>query len=213
MSKHSVKFVLKEDKFNLKTIIYFFTLIDLSLIPFGVYQALWYLLIYQATIIVSLMVGLRGQGKYKQAMGELQSISRDKSLTVDEREHMLVQGIHHYCMELGTIYLERNKTYGINLFNKKLKNNNLVTKKTKKMEVKRKLKIDEIVWKQIGYTIVGVWGFLGVALLDLLLSLSFVSPLWLITITGIWYCVDALILFYIHYVFNIEPIETPIIKP
>ena len=197
MSKHSTKFVLKEDKFNLKTIIYFFILIDLSLIPFGVWEALFYITIYQATIIVSLMVGLKGQGRYKQAMGELQSIARDRSLTVDQREHMLVQGVHHYCLELGTIYLERNK--------KQFKN---VTKKTKNKEVKKRMIWDEVVWKQFGYMLVGVWGFLGVALFEMLISFWVLTPFWVFTITGIWYCVDVFIFFYIHYAFNIEPITT-----
>lgn len=67
--------------------------------------------------------------------------------------------------------------------------------------------IDEVVWKQLGYTLVAVWGFLGLALLDYLLSLP-LSPLWTITIEGIWYSVDGLILFYIHYIFKIIPVET-----
>lgn len=212
MSKHSTKFVLKEDKFNLKTIIYFFILIDLFLVPFGTWEILWYLSIYQATIVVSLMVGLKGQGRYKQAMGELQSIARDKSLTIDEREHMLVMGVHHHCLELGTIAIERNKKYGLNFFKKKTQNLNIkegqVTKKTKNLEVKKrmsKLIIDEIVWKQLGYMVVGIWGFLGVGLFDLLINFLVLSMLWVWVFTGIWYCIDVFIFFYIHYAFNIEP--------
>lgn len=183
-------------------------------------EVIFFLAIYQASIIISLMVGMKGQGRYKQAMGELQSIARDKSLTVDEREHMLVMQIHHQFLELGHIYVERNKKYGLNYFTKKKKEKKIVTKnpslegkKTKKLGVKKRVKIDEVVWKQIGYLIVGVWGFLGIALLDGLLHLWMFSPFWILTITGIWYCIDAFILFYIHYVFNIEPInevQTPI---
>ena len=121
MSKHSLKFVIKEDKFNIKTIIYLFILIDLFLIPFGLWIILWYLLLYEASIIISLLVGLRGMGKYKQAMGELQSIARDRSLTTDQREHILVQGVHNYCLELGTIYLER-----LDDFKKKQKKNEVI---------------------------------------------------------------------------------------
>lgn len=203
--------MLKEDRFNLKTIIYFFLLIDLFLVPFGLWSVLWYLAIYQATIVVSLMVGLKGQGRYKQAMGELQSIARDKSLTIDEREHMLVQGIHHYCLELGTIYLERNKKYGL-LFRKirNLEKEEKVTKKTKNKEVKKRMIWDEIVWKQFGYMIVGIWGFLGIGLFDVLINFLVLSMLWVWVITGIWYCLDVFIFFYIHYVFNIEPVGKPI---
>lgn len=217
MSRHSTKFVLKEDKFNLKAIIYFFILVDLSLVPFGVWEALWYLAIYQATIIVSLMVGLRGQGRYKQAMGELQSVARNDNLTVDEREHILVQGIHHYCLELGFFYDERNKKYG--LFKKKteengnsklsleIKNKN---KKTKILRREKRMRIDEIVWKQVGYMIVGVWGFLGVALLELLMNVWVLSPLWIVTIEGIYYVINAFILFYVHYIFKLDPIVPPL---
>ena len=133
-SKHSTKFVLKEDKFNLKTIIYFFILIDLSLIPFGVWEALFYITIYQATIIVSLMEGLRGQARNKQAMGELRSIARDKSLSIEEREHMLVMGVQHYFLELGFIYDDRLKKYGLNYFKKK------IIYQQKRLQKKRKIK-------------------------------------------------------------------------
>ena len=150
------------------------------------------------------MVGLKGQGRYKQAMGELQSIARDKSLSVDEREHMLVMQIHHNCMELGYIALERNKKYGLNYFTKK-SNKKEVTKKTKNKEVKKRMIWDEVVWKQFGYMLVGVWGFLGVALFEMLISFWVLTAFWVFAITGIWYCVDVFIFFYIHYVFNIEP--------
>lgn len=68
------------------------------------------------------------------------------------------------------------------------------------------MRVDEVVWKQIGYMIVGIWGFLGLALLDLLINLWVMSILWIATIEGIYYAIDIFILFYIHYVFNIEPV-------
>ena len=212
MSKHSVKFVLKEDKFNLKTIIYFFILIDLFLLPFDLLEVLWWLAIYQTTIVVSLMVGLKGQGRYKRAMGELQSIARDRSLSVDDREHMLVQGVHHYCLELGTIALERNRSYGLNYFTKKSNSKfEEVKKKTKKKEVKKKMSkliIDDIVWKQIGYTLVSIWLLFDPVIAYWLLSLELHWVI-IVFLIGTWGIIGAFVLFYIHYAFNLEqkPIE------
>jgi hypothetical protein len=150
------------------------------------------------------MVGLRGQGKYKAMMLSLQTIARNRDLSIDEREKRLVNGIHHHCLELGYIYEERNEKYG--LFKKKIMNSEKVPKKTKNKEVKKRMIWDDIVWKQFGYMIVGVWGFVGILLLDLLINLWDFSPLSIITIEGIWYVVDAFIFFYIHYVFKIEPV-------
>lgn len=69
------------------------------------------------------------------------------------------------------------------------------------------LVLDETVWKQIGYMVVGIWGFLGVGLFDLLINFLVLSMLWVWVVTGIWYCLDVFIFFYIHYVFNIKPLE------
>ena len=127
MSKHSVRFVVNEDKYSLKVIIILFILIDLYLTPLlRNHLTLFYLLLYELSVILGLMVGLKGQGRYKQAMAELQSIARDTNLSVEQREHMLVQGIHHYCLELGTLYMER-----LNHFNADNK------KKPKKNEVQK----------------------------------------------------------------------------
>lgn len=195
MSKHSLKFVIKEDKFNLKTIIYLFILIDLFLIPFGLWLALWYLMIYQASIIVGLMIGLRGMNKYKLAMGELQSIARDKSLTVDQREHMLVQGIHHYCLELGTIYMERLDDY-----KKKLKNLKEVIKR-----------MDDFMLKEIMRFIAGIWAGFGLIFLDILIMFE-LRPLWITGLVFIFYIGDFffwLIMEHYYGIFKeeIEPIQ------
>ena len=174
-------------------------------------EVIFWLAIYQATIIVSLMAGLRGQGRYKRAMGELQSIARDKSLTVDEREHRLVMQVHHTMLELGYIYVERNESYGLNYFTKesKEKKEGQVIKKTKKKEVKKKMSkliIDEIVWKQIGYTLVSIWMLFDPVIAYWLLSLELH---WVIIafLIGTWGIIGAFVLFYIHYAFNLEQKE------
>ena len=207
MSNLSLKAALREDKFNVKTIAVILILIDISLFSFffdfNMLSEFFYLVLYQASIILALLFGLRGQGRYKSMMIQLQSIARNRDLDIDERDNRLVSMIHHACLELGYIYEERNKEYG--LFTKKIEK---VPKKTKNLEVKRRLIFDEVVYKQIGYMIVGIWGFLGVALLELLVNWLNVAPLWIIAIEGMWYVFDAFILFYIHYIFRIEPKKT-----
>lgn len=68
--------------------------------------------------------------------------------------------------------------------------------------------MDEIVKKQLGYMLVAIWAFVGLGFLELISDLS---PLWIIALEGVWYAIDAFVLFYIHYVFNIivkpKPVE------
>ena len=210
MSNLTVKAASKVQQFNIKTIAIIFSLLDLFLLPVVmdnpvIAKDFFYFIVYQVTIILGLFVGLRGQGRYKAMMIELRSVASNKDFDPDERDAILVPLIHHACLELGISAEKRNKEYG--LFTKN------VTKKTKIIKndnnVKRgekKMIWDEVVWKQFGYMIVGVWGFVGVLLLDLLVNLWNFSLLSIITIEGIWYVVDAFIFFYIHYIFKIEPI-------
>ena len=215
MSNLSLRSAFKEDKFNLKTITVVLILIDVSLLPIflelELYGAYLNLLLYQGSIILGLLFGLRGLARYKGMMFELQSIVKNQEFDIDERDARLVQIIHHACLELGLNFEVRNKKYG--LFKFKKKQNYQEEKKTKKKEVKRKVFRDEIVKKQFGYMVVGIWGFLGVALLDLLINFWVLAPLWIFAITGIWYCVDAFILFYFRYVFNIPQQELVIKVP
>ncbi len=203
MSNLSLKAAFKEDKFNLKTIVILFILVDLSILPIfialDVMIQFLYLLLYQVSVIFALMAGLRGQGKYKAMMLSLQSIARNRDLSIDERESRLVNGIHHHCLELGYIYEERNEEYG--LFKSTIKE---VPKKTKNKEVKKRMIWDEVVWKQFGYLIVGVWGLFGFVLWLFLDTLGLHWAL-IIFLTGAWEFVDAFILFYLHYIFKIEP--------
>ena len=213
MSNLSVKAAAKVQQFNIKTIVIIFSLLDLFLLPVVMENPVlvkdyFYFIIYQVTIILGLFVGLRGQGRYKAMMIELRSVASNRDFDPDERDAILVPLIHHACLELGISAEKRNEEYG--LFKSKKKNMlessiKKVPKKTKNLEVKKRMIWDEVVWKQFGYMIVGVWGFIGVLLLDLLVNLWDFSLLSIITIEGIWYVVDAFIFFYIHYIFKIEP--------
>lgn len=65
------------------------------------------------------------------------------------------------------------------------------------------MRIDEIVWKQFGYMIVGIWGLFGLVIIYLL-GIIELPLVFIIFLTGTWELIDVFILFYIHYIFNIE---------
>ena len=100
---------INENRFSLRNIIYLFILLDIFLLYYVGIKTVIMLLAYEATMIFGLLLGLRGQGKFKQVMINLEGIARNKKLSVDEREHRLVMGIHHHFLELGYLYEERNK--------------------------------------------------------------------------------------------------------
>ena len=208
MSNLGLKAAFKEDKFNLKTIAVLFVLVDLSIVPIfiglNIMVQFLYLLLYQVSLIFALMVGLRGQGKYKAMMLSLQTIARNRDLSIDEREKRLVNGIHHHCLELGYIYEERNEKYGLFKSTK-----NKVPKKTKNLGGERKVSlliIDEVVWKQIGYALVSLWELFGPVIALFLAELKFH---WMIILflAGAWEIFGAFVLFYIHYIFKLETVS------
>ena len=135
---------------------------------------------YEATMIFGLLLGLRGQGKFKQVMINLEGIARNKKLSVDEREHRLVMGVHHHFLELGYLYEERNKEYG--LHKKK-------QKKTKNFRSDKTMALKEKTIIELMRAIAGMWLFLGLGLMDMLIYFEF-SPLWIIAIVGIFEIVD-----------------------
>lgn len=191
-----------------------FFLIDLFLYPVfsNRFLEFFYLIMFQLSLLISLLYGLRGQGKYKNMMISLQSIARNKDMGVDERESRLVSMIHHACLELGFIYEERKEEYGLFKFKKKTNNADAasaVPKKTKNNKEENKMSkliIDEVVWKQFGYMIVGIWGMFSPVIALFLTEFSFHWAI-ILFLTGSWVFIDVFILFYIHYVFKIEPIE------
>ncbi len=66
--------------------------------------------------------------------------------------------------------------------------------------------MDEVVWKQIGYTLVGILGFLGTGIVEWINALG-ISPFWIVSLVGCWYILDAFLLFYIHYIFKLPQTE------
>ena len=190
-----------------------FIMVDLFLFPtfikYNNMQNYFYLVLFQASLLIGLLYGLRGHGKFKGMMMQLESVARNKEINVDERETRLVSLIHHACLELGYTFEERNKTQ----FNKKHKvqdkKKTKIIKHTKKLKEANKkmskLVIDEIVWKQIGYSLVGIWGLFGLVIGYWLNSLVLEIVL-IIFLVGTWEIIDVFVLFYIHYIFKIVSI-------
>ena len=168
------------NRFNIRTIIYLFILIDLFLIYYVTIKIILMLISYEGAIIITLLLGLRGQGRFKEIMTDLEGIARNKKITVDEREHELVMGVHHYFLELGYLYEERNKEYG--LHKKKLK-------KTKNNRGVKNMALKEQTIIEILRAIAGMWLFLGLGLLDILMYFG-LSPLWILAIVGIFEIAD-----------------------
>ena len=206
MSKHSLRFVFGEERFNLKSICYIFILIDLFLIPYTfIAPILWIILLFmvieEVSMILGFMLGIRGQGRYRAAMLELQSIARDRKLTIDEREHLLVQGVHHYCLELGTIANERNKAYDLNFFKKKTNNPN--NKPNNKTEVIKKVILDDTIKREIGIFLLFVWAAFGLVFLEGLVLLG-LSVMWTGCLTAIWYAADGFVLAIIYHFYKVK---------
>ena len=136
---------------------------------------------------------MRGQVRYKELVYDLIAIRQDPQYNDKEelRGFKLARHIDHACIEWDLWYQEQQ--------NKSIKN------KPKK-EVKKKmgkLIIDEIVWKQLGYMLVGLWGLFGLVLAYLLDIFLFHWVL-IIFITGAWEIIDIFVLFYLHYIFKLD---------
>jgi len=101
MSKQSLKYTFTEEKFNLKTIAYLFMLIDLFLYFIIPLITLISLIGYEISMLIGLMIGLRGQGKFKSFMFELRGLVDDPKYNQDEelRGHLLKQKVYHAYLE------------------------------------------------------------------------------------------------------------------
>ncbi len=192
MSNLSLRGAFKEDKFNLKTIVVMMILLDIFLFPYISLKTMLFLLLYEVTILISLLYGLRGQGKYKAMMINLQSIARNKDMDINERDSRLVSMIHHACLELGYIYEERNEEYGFD-FKKKTNNNRQLSKKIR--GVKMAITIDnEHTKKLIGWLVLDVMAAVIIFVSEFLLTATNFTPAQAIAMiaimAGIWGAVE-----------------------
>ena len=171
---------INENRFSLRNIIYLFILLDIFLLYYVGIEPVMMLVAYEATLIFGLLLGLRGQGKFKQIMINLEGIARNKKLSIDEREHKLVMGVHHHFLELGYLYEERNKEYG--LHKKK-------QKKTKNKRGVKSMALKEKTIIEIMRAIALMWVSFGLGLTDILIYFG-LSPLWIMAIVGVYYVID-----------------------
>lgn len=113
----NMKQAFKEDRLNLRTVAIILLLVDIFLFPMffglGLYEDYLFLLLYESSIILGLMIGIRGQGRYRAMMLDLRAIAANKDFDADERDARIVPLIHHCCLELGISAEMRNEEYGL----------------------------------------------------------------------------------------------------
>ncbi len=145
----------------------------------------------QITLILGLLVGTRGTHRFKEFMLELRGIAFDPQYDKDEsiRGHLLKQQINYACLEYDAWFFAQSDE----------KQNEI----TNKLKGEPKTLMDEVVKKQIGYSLVGIWeSFLPVFVW--LLSIWGLHPVLNLFLSATWGILGAFVGFYIHYVFGIE---------
>ena len=220
MSKHGLKYNVNQRKFSLKFIIYLFLLLDLMLyfnIPFNIFGQL---IGWEIFTFMGLLMGMRGQVRYRELVWDLIAIRNDPQYNDKEelRGFRLARHIDHACIEWDLWHQEQQikidkKKKNLPVPGDGKKKHNSVKKKKKK-EVKKRMSrliIDEVVWKQIGYALIGIWGLFGLVLAYILDIFTFHWVL-IIFITGAWEIIDLFVLFYLHYIFNLPEAANPRVK-
>lgn len=201
MSKHSLNYNLNQTKYSLKFIIYLFIILDILLF-FNVSFALFGQIIgWELSIFIGLAIGLKAQGRYREAVYDMIALRKDPKYNDKEelRGHRLIRLIDRIMIDYD-IYLEnQNKKY--------LKSNkkNSGGRFTMKIEAIR----DLLYW--LGGIIIGI----GLILDDILIMYS-VRPLWFIAFNVIYFSGDFLYFWYLKNYWDIKregvpPIEPPVI--
>lgn len=202
MSKHSLSYTINEIKYNLKTIIYLFILIDIFLATLIPLSRLWIIIGYEVSILLGLMLGLRGQGRFKDVMYELKAIANDPRFDNNEalRGHSLKQQIRHACLEYN-IWWEKQESLPPKHLKTKIKK-----KRKNLMEVIKRM--DDRILEAIGLWLVSILAIFTLVLGEWLYLIG-VSGFWILFILAAWDLTDALLLIIIIFYFKlkIEDIE------
>jgi hypothetical protein len=222
MSNLSFKSALQEDKFNLKVIITVLILVDIFFLPFIIEQQVWeellYLGLYEVSIIVSFLFGLRGQGKYKSMMISLQSIARNRDMDINERDTRLVSMIHHACLELGYIYEERNEDLGLD-FTKKKSYTKKKQEKNRQLSIKIRgvIKLEDSTLKLLGWLVLDVMAAVIAFVSEFLVVGTGFSPIQVAAIiavmVGVWAVAEEMLRKYFKLPPKEEVAEPPIVIP
>jgi len=208
MSRSRIGYNLNERKYSLKFMIYILILFDLILFSSGVhYQIILNLLGWEGSLIVGLLIGLRGQARYRALMFELQAIANDPKYDNDEdlRGHLLRQQIRYDCVEYD-IWMRKQD------FKKGKSTQKKNKKKTKKIKRGVKIKMNEQAIKELLYWVAGLWlGFTGI-LADVLIMFQ-LRPLWIIAIVFTVGLGDFLFFWYLKNFWGIEKEDVEPIPP
>lgn len=221
MSNLSLKSALQEDKFNLKVIITVLILVDIFFLPFIIEQRVWeellYLGLYEISIIVSFLFGLRGQGKYKSMMISLQSIARNKDMDINERDDRLVSMIHHACLELGYIYEERNEELGLDFTKKSSYTKKKKEREGNKIKIRGVIKLEDSTLKLLGWLVLDVMAAVIAFVSEFLVVGTGFSPIQVAAIiavmVGVWAVAEEMLRKYFKLPPKEEEAEPPIVIP
>lgn len=150
---------------------------------------------WEISIFVGLIIGLKAQARYREFVYDMIALRKDPKYNDKEalRGHRLIRLIDRIMIDYD-LYLENQ--------NKKF------IKSTKKQRGEKILIYDVIVKKQLGYALVAILALCGFAVGYVL---ALIPSHWILVfvIGGIWEILDTFLFFYIHYVFNIEPVTKP----
>ncbi len=191
MSKHSFSYNLNQRKYSLKFIIYLFIILDILLyfnIPFNIFGNI---MGWQISIFAGLIIGLKAQARYREFVYDMIALRKDPKYNEKEdlRGHRLIRLIDRIMIDYD-MYLENQ--------------NRKFTKSTKKRG-ERSTIFDNIVKKQLGYALIAILALCGFAF-GYVLALIPLHWILVFVLSGIWEILDTFLFFYIHYVFNIEPV-------
>lgn len=204
MSKHSLKYNFNQKRVSIKFIIYIFLIVDIPMIPLlwehGLDHFAW-MILAQGALVFGLLLGTRGEGRYKEFLYDLRATADDPKYNDKEemRGHILKQQVRHAVLEFDAWEF---KPKNISIKIKKIKKNK---KGGKIMTEKHPLLIwDAVVLKQFGYSLVLMLALFGFAL-GFVLDMFGLHWILVYLIAGTWEIVDGFLFFYIHYIFKIEP--------
>lgn len=197
MSRGSLKYNLNESRYNLKTFIYIFIILDVNIYFFIPIFGFMLIVGNELSLLIGLYLGIRGQGNLKEFVYDLRAIAYDPLYDEHEdvRGHKLKQQINYATLEWDAWFFRKSKS------NKK---------KTKKIKQKKGvikyMLWDEVVHKQAGYALVAILALFGGVFAYWIEALDW-SLILVIALAGTWEILDGFLFFYIHYIFNIEPQE------
>lgn len=175
----SMGYNLARPQYSLKYIIMMFILFDIVLWFAGVGMLVMNIIFgFEISNIIGLLMGLRGQAKYREFIFGLRIVADDHKYDNKEelRGHLLKQQIRYACIEHDIWMLKSTK-------------NNSIKKKTIKIKRGDKRKMNDKTIIEIMRTVASIWLTLGLGLWDFLFLLG-LRFLWIIVIVGIFWILD-----------------------